>query len=86
MDLKTPVWAKGTGGGKVKDRESEYEYLPLEVKKGSLVLFHGNLMHKSGINQSEKNRMAYTFSIVEGSEHCPEDSCMLPADGSYEKL
>ncbi|SLM37744.1 Phytanoyl-CoA dioxygenase [Lasallia pustulata] len=83
VDLAVPLWARGANAGV---RQAEYEYQPLEVEKGTLVLFHGNLMHKSGVNKSEKNRMAYTFSVVEGSADCPDDSCMKPADGGYESL
>ena len=52
-------------------------YTPLEVKKGSLVLFHGNLMHQSGVNRSERDRAAYTFSIIEGKSEVPTDSYIL---------
>ena len=64
----------------------EYEYQPLEVKKGTLVLFHKNLMHTSGMNTSEKSRIAYTFRIIDGSMKCPDDSYTKPLDGNYETL
>ncbi|KAI4281666.1 MAG: hypothetical protein L6R38_003509 [Xanthoria sp. 2 TBL-2021] len=59
IQLRKPVWAKNSvdRGNDVHYRR-EYEYLPLEVKKGTLILCHGNLMHASGANRSEKGRMA----------------------------
>jgi phytanoyl-CoA hydroxylase len=87
QDLKTFLWAKGEQhrtGNEVG--QTEYEYQPLEVKKGTLVLFHGNLMRKIGMNQSEKNRIAYTFSIIDGDVECPDDSYMKPIKGNFESL
>jgi phytanoyl-CoA hydroxylase len=46
--------------------ESERAYLPGEVKAGSLVLIHGNLLHKSEKNVSRKGRIIYTFHVIEG--------------------
>ena len=42
-------------------------------KKGSLVLIHGQVLHKSEANLSSKPRHAYTFHMVEtrGSEYSP---------------
>ncbi|KAI1850629.1 hypothetical protein JX266_003911 [Neoarthrinium moseri] len=37
-----------------------------EVKAGSLVLIHGNLLHKSEKNLSQKGRIIYTFHVIEG--------------------
>lgn len=42
------------------------EYRLEEVKAGSLVLIHGNLLHKSEKNTSEKGRIIYTFHVIEG--------------------
>lgn len=39
-----------------------------EVKAGTLVLIHGNLLHKSERNLSQKGRMIYTFHVMEGEE------------------
>ncbi|KAK3686049.1 hypothetical protein B0T22DRAFT_239975 [Podospora appendiculata] len=50
-----------------RSREEE-EYVPGEVKAGSLVLIHGNLLHKSERNTSEKGRIIYTFHVIEGGE------------------
>lgn len=46
------------------------EYVPGEVKAGDLVLIHGNLLHKSERNTSQKGRIIYTFHVIEGGgEH-----------------
>lgn len=42
------------------------EFIPLEVKKGSLVLLHGNLPHYSTQNLSDVSRHAYTLHVIEG--------------------
>jgi len=42
------------------------EYIPVEVKKGAVVLIHGHLAHKSSDNLSDKSRHAYTFHLVDG--------------------
>ncbi|KAI0402533.1 hypothetical protein F4802DRAFT_350151 [Xylaria palmicola] len=42
------------------------EYVMGEVKAGSLILIHGNLLHKSEQNTSQKGRIIYTFHVIEG--------------------
>lgn len=86
VNLATPLWAQGVDGSETNVGPTEYEYQALEVKKGTLVLFDGNLMHKSAPNQSDKNRVAYTFNIIEGSAACPYDSYMKPVEGDFEKF
>ncbi|KAL6252371.1 hypothetical protein RBB50_000089 [Rhinocladiella similis] len=44
------------------------EYVLGEVKAGSLVLIHGNILHKSKKNTSQKGRIIYTFHLIEGEE------------------
>ncbi|KAL9640755.1 MAG: hypothetical protein Q9164_000070 [Protoblastenia rupestris] len=85
-DLEVPLWARGAHSSEVDARQTECKYQTLEVKKGTLVLFHGNLTHKSGTNKSEKNRIAYTFSIIEGNVECPDDSYMKPVEGNFKSL
>ncbi len=48
--------------------KEEEEYELGEVKAGTLVLIHGNLLHKSEKNLSRKGRMIYTFHVIEGGE------------------
>ena len=72
--LSAPLWANGSLRPGVEVEQPLYECQALEVKKGTLVFFHGNTMHKSGTNESGNNRVAYTFSIVEGGTECPSDT------------
>jgi phytanoyl-CoA hydroxylase len=44
----------------------------LEVEKGSVILLHGDFVHFSYANASEKQRHAYTLHLVEGKEHTYE--------------
>ncbi len=48
------------------------DYVLGEVKAGSLVLIHGNILHKSEKNTSQKGRIIYTFHLIEGNEHFDE--------------
>jgi phytanoyl-CoA hydroxylase len=41
------------------------EFVPLEMKKGSLVIFPGHFVHKSHQNFSEKSRFAYTWHLYD---------------------
>ncbi|KKZ60551.1 hypothetical protein EMCG_04788 [[Emmonsia] crescens] len=47
-------------------RDEDFELL--EVKAGSLVLIHGNVLHQSEKNTSDRSRFAYTFHVIEGAE------------------
>ncbi|KAL3088298.1 hypothetical protein niasHT_023858 [Heterodera trifolii] len=40
-------------------------FVPLECTPGSVVLIHGDVVHKSAPNLSEKPRNAYTFHLVD---------------------
>jgi phytanoyl-CoA hydroxylase len=44
------------------------EYTLGEVNAGTLVLIHGNLLHKSEKNLSKNGRMIYTFHVIDGEE------------------
>ncbi len=48
--------------------------LALEVKKGSLVLLHGRLPHRSCANMSEKSRYAYAVHVIDGHCHYLDDN------------
>ena len=39
----------------------ESSYVPAEAKKGSMVLIHGNVLHKSSRNESDRSRVIFTF-------------------------
>ncbi|KAG4440029.1 hypothetical protein IFR05_004479 [Cadophora sp. M221] len=53
-------------GGEYGAEDKGGEYVLGEVKAGSLVLIHGNLLHKSEKNVSKKGRIIYTFHVIEG--------------------
>ncbi|KAL2152581.1 hypothetical protein VTH82DRAFT_5765 [Thermothelomyces myriococcoides] len=64
------------------------DYVPGEVKAGSLVLIHGNLLHKSERNLSQKGRMIYTFHIIEGADgfRYDERNWLQPPAEGFTKL
>ncbi|KAK7941138.1 Phytanoyl-CoA dioxygenase domain-containing protein 1 [Apiospora aurea] len=66
------------GGAKETD-----EYVMGEVKAGDLVLIHGNLLHKSEKNLSQKGRIIYTFHVIEGegTKYDERNWLQPPADG-----
>ncbi|CAN6549605.1 unnamed protein product [Malus baccata var. baccata] len=41
------------------------DFIPIEVKAGSLVVIHGDLIHQSFENQSSKSRHAYSLHVVD---------------------
>ncbi len=53
-------------GGEYGVEDEGGNYVLGEVKAGSLVLIHGNLLHKSEKNVSKKGRIIYTFHVIEG--------------------
>ncbi|KAH8893381.1 phytanoyl-CoA dioxygenase [Thozetella sp. PMI_491] len=63
--------------------QGDEEYVPGEVKAGSLVLIHGNLLHKSEKNLSQKGRIIYTFHVIEGEgrEYDKRNWLQPPAEG-----
>lgn len=50
-----------------KDIWLEKDYVPIVASKGSLVLLHGSIVHKSGVNNSTIPRNVYTFHIVDAN-------------------
>jgi phytanoyl-CoA hydroxylase len=46
--------------------------VPLEVKKGSLIVLHGLLPHKSLANRSAQSRQAYTLHVISADCSYPE--------------
>ncbi|KAL0539602.1 hypothetical protein IC582_023818 [Cucumis melo] len=45
------------------------DFVPIEVKAGSLVVIHGDVIHQSFENQSPKSRHAYSLHVVD-TEGC----------------
>lgn len=50
----------------------EEDALPLEVKKGTLIVLHGHLPHFSAPNRSTKSRHAYTLHAIDGEYEYPD--------------
>jgi len=72
-------WVRSANGGmefKTYDAEPwpEVELVPLEVKKGSLIVLHGLLPHRSYENKSPNSRHAYTLHVIGGNAHYPTDN------------
>jgi len=53
---------------------AEEGFVPLEVKKGTLVVLHGLLPHRSGANTSPRSRHAYSLHLIDGTAVYPEDN------------
>ena len=58
-------------------RTKEEEFVPVPVKRGGLVLIHGEVVHKSGPNQSDRSRNIYTFHLYDASTSAWSDSNWL---------
>ena len=52
----------------------ENELVPLEVSKGSLILLHGLLPHRSFENRSPRSRHAYTLHLMDAQAKYPGDN------------
>jgi phytanoyl-CoA hydroxylase len=65
----------------------DQQYKPGEVKAGDLVLIHGNLLHKSEKNLSQKGRIIYTFHVIEGDgTQYDERNWLQPPEKGFTKL
>ncbi|KAM0333247.1 hypothetical protein ACHAQA_001907 [Verticillium albo-atrum] len=76
-----PVFPPGSQYAEKEGHDGEY--VPGEVKAGDLVLIHGNLLHKSERNTSQKGRIIYTFHIIEqgGTEYDAKNWLQPPTQG-----
>jgi phytanoyl-CoA hydroxylase len=48
--------------------------VPLCARRGSLVLLHGQLPHRSGPNRSDRSRHAYALHLIEASARYSPDN------------
>jgi phytanoyl-CoA hydroxylase len=71
---KFPLYcrAKVVDGVNVDEHYHEVDYkdedfVPIEMEKGSLAVFTGRFLHKSGDNTSEVSRYAYTWHLMDSS-------------------
>ena len=73
--------------GLEEDKDVKKEVYDLgEVKAGTLVLIHGNLLHKSEKNTSQKGRMIYTFHCIEGGNEYDARNWLQPPAEGFTKL
>lgn len=66
----------------------EEQWVPAPCKKESMVLIHGQVLHRSAKNTSEKPRHAYTFHMVEneGCVYRKTNWLQPPKNQSFPKL
>ncbi|KAI2639063.1 phytanoyl-CoA dioxygenase [Hypomontagnella submonticulosa] len=83
MDNDGPKFPAGEDYGEREGTNGDGKYEMGEVKAGSLVLIHGNLLHKSEKNLSQKGRIIYTFHVIEGegTKYDERNWLQPPADG-----
>ena len=55
--------------------------LPLEARRGTLIVLHGQLPHLSGPNRSAKSRHAYTLHVIDGACRYLPDNWLQRAPG-----
>ncbi|KAA8913523.1 hypothetical protein FN846DRAFT_929487 [Sphaerosporella brunnea] len=66
--------------------ERDEEFVMGEVKRGSLVLIHGNVLHKSERNTGKKSRFIYTFHVIEGENEYDAKNWLHPPKEGFSKL
>ncbi|XP_036384163.1 phytanoyl-CoA dioxygenase domain-containing protein 1 isoform X2 [Megalops cyprinoides] len=63
-------------------RERGYDnnlFIPAPVKKGGVVLIHGEVVHRSAHNSSDQSRHVYTFHIMESQDtHWSPENWLQP--------
>lgn len=61
----------------------QHTFRPVEVRKGSCVLLHGQVVHYSNANRSQASRHAYTFHVIETQHvhYSKENWLQPPTDG-----
>jgi phytanoyl-CoA hydroxylase len=71
-------WIRSTEGMKFEIFNTELwpedQLVPLEVSKGSLILLHGLLPHRSFENTSARSRHAYTLHLMSPNAEYPADN------------
>lgn len=89
----------GTGFEDVKDGQWPHQIVPEpphenetyglgQVKAGTLILIHGNLLHKSEKNLSGKSRFIYTFHMIEADtdHHYDGRNWLQPPEDGFSRL
>jgi len=84
-DNDGPKFPVGDQYGAVESNKGDY--VMGEVKAGTLVLIHGNLLHKSEKNLSQNGRIIYTFHVIEGQgTRYDERNWLQPPKEGFTKL
>ncbi|TGZ83321.1 phytanoyl-CoA dioxygenase [Ascodesmis nigricans] len=80
--------AEGGTGFQGKDEEGieGEEFEDLTVKKGGLVLIHGQVLHRSTRNTSMDSRFIYTFHVIEGENKYDEKNWLQPGKEGFSRL
>lgn len=53
------------------------DLVPIEAKKGTMVLLHGLLPHWSDVNRSDRSRHAFTLHVIDGAAAYPEGNWLV---------
>ncbi|KAI9786105.1 MAG: hypothetical protein M1835_003157 [Candelina submexicana] len=72
--------------GRGSAEEEEEGYRIEEVRAGTLVIIHGNVLHKSERNTSGKSRFVYTFHVIEGDNSYDERNWLQPNEKGFTRL
>ena len=86
VDVEGQKWPEGMEREDGVDEGKEEEYEFGEVKAGTLVLIHGNLLHKSERNLSGNSRFIYTFHVIEGEKEYDEKNWLQPPEKGFTRL
>jgi phytanoyl-CoA hydroxylase len=77
-------WRRGPDGMYFETFDSEAwpedQLVPLEVTKGTLIVLHGLLPHKSLANRSSKSRHVYTLHLIAANSHYAPDNWLQRPD------
>ena len=84
IDNEGPQFPKDLRTESGADKDEVYDMG--EVKAGTLVLIHGNILHKSEKNTSHKSRNIYTFHVIEGEEEYDARNWLQPPTSGFSKL
>ncbi|KAF2824590.1 phytanoyl-CoA dioxygenase family protein [Ophiobolus disseminans] len=85
-NLQNGVNGSANGETEYEIVEKEEKYDMGEVKAGTLVLIHGNILHKSEKNSSGKSRNIYTFHVIEGDQQYDERNWLQPPTQGFSRL
>ncbi|MEM8586725.1 MAG: phytanoyl-CoA dioxygenase family protein [Pseudomonadota bacterium] len=83
LGLKSLFRRDGAGGVETDVLDSDAlpteGYIPLEAPKGTLVVLHGLLPHRSRANLSDLSRHAYAVHAIDGAATYPKDNWLQRA-------